>query len=278
MLYKTATEGIELTKITVFGGDLRMRVAAAALRERGFAVDTSGLYEGDCADCISSDIFLLPVPATRDGRTVAAPLTDKIIPLSFIEQAAAERLVLSSVWQPAVKNYIDYYKDNAYAVANAVPTAEGAVRLAIELTDFTLADSRVLVIGYGRCGRVLCDRLSGLKCRLTVAARRPEVLAEIAAFGAEAIHTDSLPEKLGDFDIVINTADAPLLNGADSKAVIIDISTHGCCDKETAQALNYHRAPGLPGKIAPRSAGIILADTAERLINEYMSAKENKYE
>lgn len=260
-------------KITVFGGDMRMRVAADSLAERGFAIDTSGLYSGDCADCVSSDVFLLPVPTTRDGRTVYAPLSDKIIPLSFIEQAAGKRLVLSSVWNPQVENFIDYYNDDAYAVQNAVPTAEGAVKLAIELTGFTISGSKVLIIGYGRCGRVICDRFLGMRSRVCVSARRPEVLAEIAASGAEAFPLSKLNARINSFDIVINTVDAPLLNGVSCKATIIDISTSGCCNRETADKLVYYRAPGLPGKIAPQASGLIVADTAERLINKYMNAR-----
>lgn len=259
-------------KITVFGGDMRMRAAADSLAERGFTVDSSGLYDGDCADCSSSEVFLLPVPTTRDGRTVYTPLTNKIIPLSFIEQAADNRLILCSLWKPAAENYIDYYNDNTYAVQNAVPTAEGAIRLAIELCDFTLSDSRVLVIGYGRCGKVICDRLIGLHSRVTAAARRPEVLAEISAFGAEALPFSKLQEQLDSFELIINTADAPLPTVGLLKAPIIDISTSGCRNEKN-ELPNYCRAPGLPGKTAPYTAGIILADTAARLINQYMNSK-----
>lgn len=271
MVYKIrhfAQGEYELTKITVFGGDMRMRVAADELASRGFAVDTLGLYPDDRADCASSDVFLLPVPASRDGRTVAAPLTDKIIPLSYIEETAGDRLVLSSVWKPNVKNFIDYYSDDAYAVKNAVPTAEGAIRLALELTDFTLSGSRVLVTGYGRCGRVLCSRLYGLHCVLSAAARRPEVLAQIEADGITPLKISDLPGRLGEFDVIFNTVDAPWLEGLDTNAVVIDLATKGCV--ETAPGgFVYKRAPGLPGKTAPRTAGIILADTVQRLIKDY---------
>ena len=44
-----------------------------------------------------------------------------------------------------------------------MPTAEGAIQLAMEELPITLHGARVLVIGYGRLGRVLADRLAGLK-------------------------------------------------------------------------------------------------------------------
>ena len=43
-----------------------------------------------------------------------------------------------------------------------MPTAEGAIQLAMEELPITLHGARVLVIGYGRLGRVLADRLAGL--------------------------------------------------------------------------------------------------------------------
>lgn len=260
-----------MTKITIFGGDQRLRTACAALTEKGFSVDSLGLFDDDCADCASSDVFLLPVPATRDGRTVSTPLTNKIIPLSYIEQTAGDRLVLTGVYKPQVRHCLDYCASDSYALKNAVPTAEGAIQTAIERTDFTLSGSRVLVIGFGRTGKVLCDRLMGLHCRVTAAARRGRDRALIEALGADALPTDALSGRAADFDIIFNTADAPLLDGCRTGALVIDLSTAGCMSEESASArgINYCRAPGLPGKTAPHTAGLILAETVCELIAEH---------
>lgn len=68
-----------------------------------------------------------------------------------------------------------------------MPTAEGAIQLAMEELPITLHGARVLVIGYGRLGRVLADRLAGLKARVSVAARRYADLAwaENCGYGVE---------------------------------------------------------------------------------------------
>lgn len=39
-------------------------------------------------------------------------------------------------------------------VANAVPTAEGAVQVAMEELPFTLHSARVLILGFGRVGKL----------------------------------------------------------------------------------------------------------------------------
>ena len=60
-----------------------------------------------------------------------------------------------------------------------MPTAEGAIQLAMEELPITLHGARVLVIGYGRLGRVLADRLAGLKARVSVAVCRPGLGREL---------------------------------------------------------------------------------------------------
>ncbi len=70
------------------------------------------------------------------------------------------------------------------AVANAVPTAEGAIQIALEELPITLHGARALVIGYGRLGKALAQRLDGLGARVTVAARSWEALAWAQSRGA----------------------------------------------------------------------------------------------
>ena len=51
----------------------------------------------------------------------------------------------------------DYYAREECMVANAVPTAEGAVQVAMEELPFTLHSARVLILGFGRVGKLTAD-------------------------------------------------------------------------------------------------------------------------
>ncbi len=259
-----------MKKITIFGGDQRMLKAYEELKAVGFSVNSIGLFESDCGDCSSSDVFLLPVPSSRDGRTVCTPLTSKIIPFSYIEQVAGERLVLYGVKAPKVKLGIDYCADREYAEKNAIPTAEGAIALAIGQTPFTLSGSRCLVIGYGCCGKPLCKSLKALGAEVTAAARREEARSNAVYDGFSAVDTADIDDIAQGFDIIFNTADALLLENTQTKALIIDISTRGCISAErlSAGGFNYIKAPSLPAKTAPETAGIILAQTVTKIIKE----------
>lgn len=51
-------------------------------------------------------------------------------------------------------------------IMNAVPTAEGAIQIAMEQTDVTLHGLPVLVIGHGRIGSLLARRLAALGAKV----------------------------------------------------------------------------------------------------------------
>ena len=68
-----------MKKITVIGGDNRLKILKNHLQKEGYFVDTLGLFEDDNGDIKSSQIIILPVPTTKDKKTVFCPLTNKKI-------------------------------------------------------------------------------------------------------------------------------------------------------------------------------------------------------
>lgn len=260
-----------MKKITIFGGDSRMQTVYEGLRRHGYPVDTYGLFEDDIAEPDTSDIFLLPVPVTQDGITVYAPLTGRVILLSDIEAMSGERPVFSGNRMLNVSKCVDYCRSDAYAIRNAVPTAEGALALAINNTPFTLWNSRALVVGYGRVGKIMADRLRVLGCRVTVSARKATDFALIEAYGMSHIRTADIALYADDYDIIFNTVDAPVLDYALphlAGKLIIDLASVAVVNAEDARkaGVNYIKAPGLPGKTAPVTAGRILTETVLELI------------
>lgn len=262
-----------MKKITVFGGDSRLKIAETVLRRKGYAVDSVGLYPNDGGTPDDSDVFLLPVPTTRDGENVFCPLTDRKIPLTEINRLAKNRLILCGCYSFAGRRFIDYCENDGYAFKNAVPTAEGAIKIAIEQTPFTLWKHSVLVIGCGRVGKVLCDRLKGFQCDLTVTARKDGDRAYFDAIGIKAVHPNRLEDGIDGYDIIFNTVDVPLLDPFLERlknALIIDLSTKGGFNPDVADRLGiaHIKAGGLPAKTAPETAGLILAETVDELIQQ----------
>ncbi len=257
-----------MKKVTIIGGDSRLITVKEQLENQGFTVDTMGLFENDNGNLATSKVVILPVPTTRDGVNVYTPLTGKIIPLSFVEDSASrDAQVLCCNYNFKNRKCTDYNCLDSYALLNAVPTAEGAVKIAIENTPFTLWRARVLVIGYGRVGKIVADRLKSMGSTVTVSARKTSDFALITALNMEKTDTRLLNEKPLDYDIIFNTVDFPVIDDNTLKNMkckcIIDLSSKGGFNLELAKALGITaiKAPGLPSLVAPKTAGEILAET-----------------
>lgn len=264
-----------MKKICIIGGDNRLKTAKHILEKQNFFVDSIGLYPEDKGKVELSDVLLFGVPTTKDGVTVYTPEADRKIYLEEIAKKVQNQLILCCNYKFENKNSIDYNTLDSYALLNAVPTAEGAIKLAIENTDFTLWKSKILVIGFGRVGKILADRLQNLGAKVTVSARNPKDFALLDALGFNYINTEGLNKSFLDYDIIFNTIDAAALNDNALKNcacnLIIDLSSKGGFDLNYAKSLGITalKPPGLPGKVAPKTAGEILAKTVTELIRFY---------
>lgn len=141
--------------------------------------------------------------------------------------------------------------------AYAIPTAEGAIEIAMSETPITLHLSRCLVLGYGRIGKILSKMLAGIGAKVTVEARKFADLALIEGHGYEAIHMNDLKENIGGFDVIFNTIPSMVLDEDTLKKIrkdtlVIDLASKpGGVDFEAAKQLGIRViwALSLPGKV-----------------------------
>lgn len=276
--------------ISILGGDLRQVYLARMLLEDGKNVATWGLEQGGGINgvpldqALEGEILLLPMPVCRNGM-LHLPLTETELEAERLwARLRYDQLLLGGLTgdlsRRLMTDYgltlLDYYAREETQVANAVPTAEGALQLAMESTDSTLHNSRCLIIGYGRIGRLLADRLLALGAEVTVSARKYGDLAWIEAWGCHSVQTGALTGQLERFDLIFNTAPALILDGARLRetrknCVIIDLaSAPGGVDLEAAKRLSRQviLAPGLPGKVAPRTAAAAIRDSVYHILEE----------
>ncbi|MDE7220860.1 MAG: dipicolinate synthase subunit DpsA [Oscillospiraceae bacterium] len=276
--------------ISILGGDLRQVYLARLLLADGRDVMTWGLEQGGTPEGVSldraleGDVLLLPLPVCKQGR-LYLPLTDteleaeRLWPRLRYDQVLLGGMI-GDLGRRLMVDYgltmLDYYDREETQVANAVPTVEGAIQLAMESTDRTVHGSRCLIIGYGRIGRLLADRLLGLGAEVTVSARKYGDLAWIQAWGCQSVRTDALTGQLDRFDLIFNTApalilDSPRLREIREDCVIIDLaSAPGGVDLEEARRLGRQTvsAPGLPGKAAPCTAAAVIRDSVYHILEE----------
>lgn len=287
-------------KTAVLGGDARQLAAARRLAVPGHEVAVWGL-EGDSAafggavrtldwmDAIrGAGAVLLPLPSSADGVRInvqCGPQSPDPPELRFthlLEALAPTQRVFAGRVPPTFKTLAeergmplyDYSENELFQIRNALPTAEGAIEIAMRELPVTLAGTKAAVIGHGRIGKVLARLLCSLGMEVTVAARKSMDLAWIALEGCRPLRIEmyagvSSLEALGDCRVVFNTVPHWLfthavLEALRSDVVIIDLaSAPGGIDPQAAAdcGIRVIRALALPGKCAPETAGEIIADT-----------------
>jgi len=276
----------------VVGGDLRHRALARLLREEGHTVHLAAVRgEGLTPEPLTEAIRLahcviLPLPVTGpDGARLHTPLSPEPVSLSaLLDLLEPGQLLCGGLASRAVEEAAaarglrlrDYYRREECQVANAVPTAEGAVQLALEELPSTLHGARVLILGFGRVGRLTAHRMAALGARVTVAARDYGDLAWAAAYGCQTTALEDLGLELGAFALIVNTIPAPVLDEKRLAWVQPDIflldlaSAPGGIDRAAARArgLRVTQAPGLPGRTAPVTAAEAIRDAVYHILRE----------
>ena len=201
------------------------------------------------------------IPLLRENAIVAGGLPDKETAALFAKHGY---------------ELTDYFKRRELIVKNCIPTAEGALMIAMQELAVTVNGCRVLVTGFGNVAKAAAKLFSAVGAEVTCAVRRNEAAEEVRRAGYESIMTGELKGKLGMYDIIINTVPAllltePLLEEVIPKAVVIDLASKpGGVDFKAAEKLGVRciHALALPGKVAPVTAGRYIAETVENIISE----------
>ncbi|MBR5559472.1 MAG: dipicolinate synthase subunit DpsA [Oscillospiraceae bacterium] len=279
----------------VVGGDLRQAWLAGRLAQRGHTVYAVLLDReveisprvhkiNDVKQAVEkADVVVLPLPASVDGLVVNAPFANGSLELAKLFALLKGKLVLAGKTEnleALSKQYgvetIDYFAREELAVLNSIPTAEGALELAMAELPTTIFGTRVLITGFGRISRVLCRLLVAMGAQVTVAARRYSDFAWIGIFGARAVHVDALAEAAPQAELIFNTVPAMLfdrrvLSDLPAEAVVIDLASKpGGVDFAAAGELGVKTiwALSLPGKVAPISSGEAIKDTILNILDE----------
>jgi len=275
--------------VAFVGGDKRQLFAVKPFLKQGFKVYLVGFdklesqAEYHLTDLDSAlkkaEIFIFPVTGVK-GRVVPSDYSDKEIKLTdiILEQLKSKMIfcgksdTLQSLGSEL--RIFDYLRREEFAVANALLTAEGAVQIAMEQYAGTIYNSRCLVIGYGRIGKILSRMLKALNADVTVSARKADHFRYIQADGNKPVKTAEI-NSLADFDIVFNTVPKLIIDrqilAKSNDVLIIDLaSLPGGVDFQTADKLGIKtiHALSLPGKCAPKAAGEIISDTILDMIKE----------
>ncbi len=286
--------------VSIIGGDLRIVNLIELLAKDDFLVYTYGLENSEdlieskniikCKNIDelvnSSEIIIGPVPMTNDAENLSAPFSEEKISINELLQKMAGKNKTFLAGQLSEKiinscqenniNYIDLLKREELVVLNTIATAEGAIQITMENTQKTIHGSNVLIMGFGRVGKVLAKMLDGIGAKVSCEARKNSDIAWIKAYGYTPIHLSELESELGNYDIIINTIPFQILDENRLKYIkkdctIVDLSSNpGGVDRRAARSLGIKLiwALSLPGKVAPMTSAEFIKETLYHILKE----------
>jgi dipicolinate synthase subunit A len=293
-------------QIALIGGDARQLEVIRKFSELDASVQLIGFDNLQYAfngitkatlneeDLHTMDAIILPPVGTDDrGYVESIFSTNELI---LTEEHIAALPKHAKVYTGMAKGYlkticsgqnielIELFNRDDVAIFNSIPTAEGALMMAIQNTDFTIHGSQCMVLGLGRTGLTLARTLQGLGAQVKMGVHKPEEFARAWEMGLEPFYTTELSHQVSNIDLLFNTiptmiVTAQIIANIPNRALIIDLASKpGGTDFRFAEkrGIKAMLAPGLPGIVAPRTAGRIIAKALSELLMDQLKKRGNE--
>lgn len=290
--------------LAVIGGDARQLEIIRRLTELDAKLSLIGFEQLDHAfsgavkekidevDFSIVDAIILPVAGTGlDGQVDTIFSNEKVFlseeilletPSHCTVYSGITNSYLSGITKKADRRLVQLFQRDDVAIYNSIPTVEGTIMMAIQHTDFTIHGSNVLVLGLGRVGMTVARTFDALGAYVKVGARKTEHIARITEMSLTPFQLKNLEEHVRDVDICINTiphmiVTASVISKMPPHTLIIDLASKpGGTDFRYAEkrGIKALLAPSLPGIVAPRTAGQILANVLSRVLQEDLQSRK----
>lgn len=241
--------------------------AAGALRTDNIREAAKGAY------------VILPIPSfDRNGMLngaghISAEELFRQLPCGANILGAKVNSVTERLAREHGHNFYDYGEREDFNLLNAVPTAEAAILLLMEHSPKTIHGSSFCVVGYGRIGKALSQRISMLGGKVYVAARSESALAACECDGHIPLSISDLMSAPPKCNACFNTVPVPIIERSvlekwDCPLFLELASVPGGFTDEAQKYLSdrYISALSLPGRYFPVSAGEIIYKTALTII------------
>ena len=277
---KLVQELSKTNKITVFGLEY-----AEEIKESENIFIANSLKEA----VDKNKIIIAPMPLSVKSDYITTVFSkEKIKTEEFKSLLHDKILIAGDIWESTTKQleeqntkYFDVLRNNELKIANSLITAEGVLGIAIQETNISIHGMKVLVLGFGRAGKMVAKVFDAVGAKVSVEARKPEDLAWINAYNYEKIDLKELDNYLGKFDLIVNTIPANILDNEKLKlfkqgSVLINLPsiTETKIDINEANKLGvrYIWASSLPQLVAP----VTYAETIKNLVLNILEEEFNK--
>lgn len=268
--------------VVLIGGDSRTKYLDRFFTERGYSTYCFGVYtpidftELKYALGMQYVSIILPLPVSKDKKSVQCPLTNTVLPFhTLLQLTAAENTVYGGLIPEYLTELclrkgirtVEYY-DEEVIVQNAALTAEGTLQVLREQGVDLQTHPQVALTGFGRVAKATARALLRAGCVPCVAARKSEALCAAKNLGCAVLPLDALRADASRFDVLINTVPAPLFGEAElvrtkPTVCIVDVASAPFgVDFLSAKVLSRKavKAQSLPGKYTPQAAAEVIGE------------------
>lgn len=171
---------MEDVSFAIICGDMRSYGLARLLIGKGHRVKLYGFKNLKVKDKIKEEksigdtvkdvyVVITPVPMTRDGININAPYDEADISLEeLFRMMNKEQVLIGGRTGDCIEmkeHYgipvVDIMDREEMSVLNAIPTAEGALQIALEEMHTTIHGAKSIVLGFGRIGKVMAKSIKG---------------------------------------------------------------------------------------------------------------------
>lgn len=293
-------------QIAVIGGDARQLEIIRKLTDLDAKLSLIGFEQLDHAftgavkekinevEFSNKDVIILPVPGTSsDGQIETIFSNEKVYlqkemlvetPPHCTVYSGISNSYLDSITTQTNRRLVQLFERDDVAIYNSIPTVEGTIMMAIQHTDTTIHGSTITVLGLGRVGMSVARTFQALGAKVKVGARKSEHIARITEMGLTPFYLSDLENEVKDADICINTipkliVTSSVISKMPVHTLIIDLASKpGGTDFRYAEKRGVKAllAPGLPGIVAPKTAGQILANVLSQLIKDDMKRERGQ--
>ncbi len=288
--------------ITVIGGDLiTVKLVQNISRTNKVYVygleyadelrgNTNIIFAESLKDAVDKNkIIIAPIPLSVKSDYITTVFSKEKIKTEDLKSLLHNKILFAGdIWE-STKNQLesqntkcfDILTSDQLKILSSIITAEGILGIAIQETSTTIHGLKVLILGFGRAGKLIAKSFDAMGAKVSVEARKPEDLAWIDAYNYEKIDLKDLNNHLGKFDLVVNTIPANILDNEKLKlfkrgSILINLPTITETKIDIHEANNlgikYIWASSLPQLVAP----ITYAEKIKEVIFEILKKENNK--
>ena len=214
------------------------------------------------------NVVLLPIPTTKDGKTV---LNTKVDIIELIDGFDVNTIVSCYGMSDEILKkcracgalVIDLSCDEEFLLENAELTALAALGIYLTSTKRSARDTRVGIVGYGRIGKKLTNLFLYLGANVKVFTSREDTRLDLCEWGVATAKSTKDADLFG-LDILINTAPAAIF---DKEIIPLGLRIIDLASGENFPGVaGVEKYPSVPAKIFPESAGRAWGRAIERYL------------